>query len=130
VRTIVASPTGWQVDDRPLWARIRRWAISFLERELRNGRLANEGSTFPVALFGNRIIVCRRKLTTMTPWGILVIQQGRATERGTVPTSGKGGLMVFLTHKVADPFGIFHIHTWIVGVPPEVVKFVETRAVA
>ena len=73
MKTIVSSPTGWQVDDRPLWARIRRWVVSLAERELRNGRLSNEGTVLPMSFFGVRVVLAPGRFQVRTPWGFVVV---------------------------------------------------------
>lgn len=47
------TEAGWVIDDRPLWCRVRRWLVNVGLRELKNGRLANEGEVTPLSFFGH-----------------------------------------------------------------------------
>lgn len=119
MRTYIASPTGWQADDRPLWARLRRWAFTMAERELKNGRLDSQGARLPMAFVGERVIIKVGRFELATPWGMLVVNyEGRTIKQA------------FLAHRQPDMFGVHHIHTWLYGAPPAVTKVVENRAVA
>lgn len=117
----------WYVDDRPLWCLIRRWFACVGMRELKNGRLSDEGAITPLGLFGHRINFYGHWFDVRTPWGILVVvfkrdEHGRLVRRG---------LKLEVERAYLSPNGTpGFAHTWFVGAPPELVRHVEKRPVA
>lgn len=112
----------WYVDARPMWTRIRRWLACVGMRELKNGRLANEGEVTPLSLFGHRITFFGHWFQVRTPWGWLVVRFKR-TENGKLTREVESA---YLSNNGTPGCA----HTWFVGAPADLVKHIENRPVA
>lgn len=122
MKTYVYNGECWHIDDRPIWARIRRWVVNIGLRELKNGRLSNEGQLTPTSFFGHRLTIHSHWLDVKTPWGWLVVALERSPTGKVLPSIDHA----FISHNGTP--GCAHI--WLKGAPPALVKHIENRAAA
>lgn len=123
MKTYMFNGECWYIDDRPIWARIRRWIVSIGLREMRNGRLSNEGPITPLSFLGHRLTIHGYWFNAKTPWGWLVVRFERHPVTNKVLPSIES---VYISHN-GTPGGA---HVWLKGAPNELVKHLETRAAA